>query len=481
MKRDNAPVFRFTDFEGNTVSLADFSGERVYIKFWASWCSICLSTLSQTGELSREDNGIRVITVVAPDYNGEKPAKEFIDWYKGLGYTDVTVLFDNNGRYMNELGVRSFPSSAYIDTDGSLIKLSVGHTPNHTIKQVFNQNEATPSLPMETAVQGDIPATANPDSVSTIYLAGGCFWGVEEYMSRIPGVIDARSGYANGKTINPTYEEVCHNNTGHAETVLVEYDSKKLPLNLLLQSFFTIIDPTRADGQGGDIGSQYRTGVYYTDEKDIATINEEMAALQKRYNTAIVTEVLPLSNFYLAEDYHQDYLKKNPNGYCHVDLTNAKQTALKNLINSKSYNVPSKQELKAKLTDIQYSVTQENDTERAFTSEYFENHEKGIYLDIVSGEPLFSSADKYDSGCGWPSFTKPLIPEVVTEHNDTSYNMVRTEVRSRTADIHLGHVFNDGPKDKGGRRYCINGASIKFIPYNRMEQEGYGGLMGYID
>ncbi len=323
--------------------------------------------------------------------------------------------------------------------------------------------------------------TNSSEAIRFIYLAGGCFWGVEEYMSRIPGVLDVISGYANGNTENPSYEDVCCKNTGHAETVQVKFDSKILPLHVLLETFFTIIDPRRADGQGNDIGPQYRTGIYYIYETDLPVIEEIVKNEQQKHNLPIVTEVLPLDNFYMAEEYHQDYLRKNPKGYCHIDVTAAKDNALFSLIKSKNYPEPSKTELKEKLSHIQYRVTQENDTEPPFLNEYFDNHEKGIYVDVVTGEPLFSSTDKYDSGCGWPSFTKPMTPEVVTEHKDTSHNMIRVEVRSRSDKTHLGHVFTDGPRDKGGLRYCINSASLRFIPYDEMEKEGYGYLMEYID
>ena len=482
ISKNPAPAFEFTDFDGNAVTLADFEGKQLYIKFWASWCSVCLSTLDETDELAANDNDFEVITVVAPDYSGEKSAEDFKMWYNGLEYKNISVLFDDNGKYMKEFGVRAFPSSAYIGTDGSLIDFTVGHSSADKIASAFKQTAAMAAKPVESALNAT--SKVNPTCCTTlrsIYLAGGCFWGVEEYMSRIPGVLDARSGYANGNTENPTYEEVCRKNTGHAETVEVTYDSSVLPLDVLLETFFTIIDPTRADGQGNDIGSQYRTGIYYTEETDLPVIKAVVAKEQEKYKSIIATEVLPLDGFYLAEEYHQDYLQKNPNGYCHIDLTAARDTALANVINAKSYPVPSMEELKARLTDIQFRVTQENDTERAFSNEYFDNHEKGVYVDIVTGEPLFSSNDKYDSGCGWPSFIKPIIPEVVTEHKDASYNMVRVEVRSRSGNIHLGHVFEDGPKDKGGLRYCINSASIRFIPYAEMENEGYGYLTAYIN
>lgn len=477
-EKHNAPAFTLTDFNGNQVTLADFKGKPLYIKFWASWCPICLSSLAETDELAAQNKDIQVISVVAPGFQGEKNAEDFKAWYKGLGHQNLPVYFDANGTYMKAMGVRAFPSSVFIDADGKLLDFKVGYLSNDAVKKIF-ENQPMNAVAMPDKKMAEVKS--HSPNEKTIYLAGGCFWGVEEYMSRIPGVIDARSGYANGKTVNPTYKEVSRKNTGHAETVEVIYDSSVLPLDVLLQNYFMIIDPTRKDGQGNDIGSQYRTGIYYTDQNDLNTIQMAIAKEQKKHTAPIVTEVVPLSAFYLAEDYHQDYLKKNPHGYCHIDVAGAKANALKNAINAREYPVPSKEYLKQHLTDIQYRVTQENATEFAFSNEYYDNFQKGIYVDVVTGEPLFSSNDKFESGCGWPSFTKPIIPEVVSEHVDKSFNMVRTEVRSRSGNTHLGHVFTDGPKDKGGLRYCINSASIRFIPLDKMQEEGYEYLIPYIN
>lgn len=305
-----------------------------------------------------------------------------------------------------------------------------------------------------------------------IYLAGGCFWGVEEYMQRIYGVYDAVSGYANGKVNNPTYKTVSSGKSGYAETVEVTYDSKKIKLEDLLNHYFKIIDPTSINKQGNDRGSQYRTGIYYVDDSDKEVIDKVMNFQAKKYSEKIVVENMKLKNFTVAEDYHQDYLKKNPNGYCHIDLSKASEV----VIDPAKYPKPSDDDLKRKLTDIQYRVTQKNETESSFSNEYWDNKEKGIYVDVATGEPLFSSSDKFDSGCGWPSFSKPIAKDVVTYREDKSYNMNRTEVRSRSGDSHLGHVFNDGPKELGGLRFCINSASIKFIPLKDMEDRGYGYL-----
>ena len=310
------------------------------------------------------------------------------------------------------------------------------------------------------------------DDLKKIYLAGGCFWGVEEYMQRIYGVYDAVSGYANGKVNNPTYKTVSSGKSGYAETVEVTYDSKKIKLEDLLNHYFKIIDPTSLNKQGNDRGSQYRTGIYYVDDSDKEVIDKVMNFQAKKYSEKIVVENMKLKNFTVAEDYRQDYLRKNPNGYCHIDLSKAGEV----VIDPAKYPKPSDDDLKRKLTDIQYRVTQKNETESSFSNEYWDNKEKGIYVDVATGEPLFSSSDKFDSGCGWPSFSKPIAKDVVTYREDKSYNMNRTEVRSRSGDSHLGHVFNDGPKELGGLRFCINSASIKFIPLKDMEDRGYGYL-----
>lgn len=308
--------------------------------------------------------------------------------------------------------------------------------------------------------------------LKTIYLAGGCFWGLEAYMEKVYGVADAVSGYANGKTENPTYEDISYNNTGHAETVKVDYDPERISLEQILNYYLLVVDPTSLNKQGNDRGEQYRSGVYFTDDSEKEVIEKRLKKEQEKYKDKIVVEVGKLENFYKAEEYHQDYLKKNPNGYCHIDILKANQV----IIDVTKYPKPTDEELKKKLTDIQYKVTQKNDTEHAFSNEYWDNKEKGIYVDVATGEPLFSSNDKFDSGCGWPSFSKPISKEVVTYHKDLSYNMERTEVRSRSGNSHLGHVFNDGPKELGGLRFCINSASIKFVPLQDMEKEGYGYL-----
>ena len=338
------------------------------------------------------------------------------------------------------------------------------------------------SLPEKSATDsgtgGMEKMTTDATGLRDIYFAGGCFWGVEEYFSRVPGVRGVTVGYANGTKENPTYEEVCSGTTGHAETTRVRYDPKVISLKTLTEQFFKIINPTSVNRQGNDVGSQYRTGVYYVNAEDKAVVAAVMAEAQKKYDKPLAVELLPLKNYYLAEEYHQNYLRKNPNGYCHISFDSLRdiRTEKGGLVDPGKYSKPTDEELRKTLTPEEYNVTQNAATERAFSGKLWDNKGPGIYVDAVTGEPLFSSTDKFDSGCGWPSFTKPIDPAVITEHKDGSHGMRRIEVRSRVGDSHLGHVFDDGPKDKGGLRYCINSAALRFIPYAEMDKQNYGYL-----
>ncbi len=321
----------------------------------------------------------------------------------------------------------------------------------------------------------DINALVEEKNLKTIYLAGGCFWGVEAYMSRIAGVYDSVSGYANGKTENPSYENVLYDDTGHAETVKVVYDENQVSLEELLDKFFKVVDPTTLNKQGNDVGTQYRSGIYYVDESDASVIENKITDLSNEYDEEIVVEVTPLDNFYLAEEYHQDYLEKNPNGYCHINL-NAMNDTEDELIDEEDYPAPSEDVIKSTLSELEYNVTRNEGTERAFSHELNDNYEVGIYVDIITGEPLFLSTDKYDSGTGWPSFTKPISDEVLIENADAFSAFTGTEIKSRSGENHLGHVFNDGPTSEGGLRYCMNGSALRFVDYNSMTEEGYGYL-----
>lgn len=332
--------------------------------------------------------------------------------------------------------------------------------------------------------------------MKTIYLAGGCFWGTEHFLSLVHGVKEAEVGYANSNVADPTYREVCTGRTGAAETVKVVYNPKEISLPFLLSLYYQTIDPTSLNKQGNDRGTQYRTGIYYTDPAEAPVIEKSLEQLQKKYNKPLAIEVGPLKNFYPAEDYHQDYLDKNPGGYCHINpglfklAREVRDTTLMNREAEQSveanqnvssldrtYTKPSDKELRKKLTALQYEVTQNAATERPYSNEYDKEFRPGIYVDIVTGEPLFLSTDKFESGCGWPAFSKPISADVVKGYMDNSHGMKRIEVRSKSGDSHLGHVFNDGPAETGGLRYCINSASLKFIPLADMQKEGYGDLI----
>ena len=281
-----------------------------------------------------------------------------------------------------------------------------------------------------------------------IYLAGGCFWGVEAFISRLKGVNNTEVGYANGRDLAPTYEKVCTGKTGHAETVKATYNPKIIPLEEILESFFKIIDPYSLNRQGPDIGTQYRTGIYWQEESQRDTVINFLRKKQKVSPERIVVEARPISSFYPAEGYHQKYLERNPQGYCHVDL---------NLINDKEFDHLSKEE---------YEITQLSLTEPPFSGKYDDFFEDGVYVDVVDGEVLFSSDDKFDSGCGWPAFSKPVCEDVIKKHRDFSHGTTRIEVRSAKSNSHLGHLFHDGPG--GSPRYCINTAALKFIPKNEL-------------
>ncbi len=307
--------------------------------------------------------------------------------------------------------------------------------------------------------------------MKTIYLAGGCFWGVQKYLSLVPGVKETTVGYANGATENPSYQEVCKN-SGHAETVRVVYDEKAVTLTGLLDLYAEIIDPVSVNRQGGDTGIQYRTGIYYEDESDRSMISGWLTLLQESLSEPVAIELAPLQNFYPAETYHQNYLDKNPGGYCHIPATKFDR------VRSGANQVrDGDNDLRERLTPMQYEVAVGGATEPPFENEYFDSFEPGIYVDIISGKPLFISTDKFESGCGWPAFSKPIDAALLTQLPDHSYGRNRTEVRASGSGAHLGHIFDDGPKELGGLRYCINSASLRFVPRDEMERAGYGEFL----
>lgn len=301
--------------------------------------------------------------------------------------------------------------------------------------------------------------------------AGGCFWCMVEPFDQRPGVIDIRSGYTGGHVENPTYEQVCTNTTGHVEAVQITFNPEIMPYKELVETFWQQIDPTDAGGQFNDRGESYQTAIFYhtEEQKKIAEHSKKALDESKRFKMPIVTPVLPAKPFYEAEEGHQDYYKKRSFHYRMYKKGSGRQDFIKN----NWQNTIDKSELKEKLTPIQYHVTQENGTERPFDNEYWNNTQEGIYVDIIKGNVLFSSKEQYDAGCGWPSFTKPVDPYQIEDKVDKTHGMVRTEIRSKQSDSHLGHVFEDGPQDKGGLRYCMNSAAMRFIPKEKMEEEGY--------
>ncbi len=320
---------------------------------------------------------------------------------------------------------------------------------------------------------GGSPAAKEEPRV--IYLAGGCFWGLEKLMQSIPGVLDAVSGYANGTGAQDAqYERVLRGDTGFRETVRVTYDPGKVSLDALLLAYFHVIDPTVKNRQGNDWGTQYQTGVYYADEQAKATV-ERIAAIERSRTARFAVEIKPLENFYPAEEYHQNYLDKNPGGYCHIPRSEIERFS-KLRIDPGDYRRPTDEVLRSRLTAEQYEVTQNSATERPFANAYWDARGQGIYVDVVTGEPLFSSQEKYDSACGWPSFSAPIEEPSIVPKTDTSHGMLRTEVRSRAGDSHLGHVFEGDPESPTGTRYCINSASLRFVPYEEMDAQGYGYL-----
>jgi len=337
--------------------------------------------------------------------------------------------------------------------------------------------------------------------LETAYFAGGCFWCVESDFEKFAGIKEVVSGYMGGSTDNPTYQ----NHADHREAVEVQYDPSVISYTDLVEYFFRHHDPTDEGGSFFDRGHSYTSAVYPQNDQEEQITWQVIKQLtdDNVFPKPIVTAVEKGGTFWTAEDYHQDYYKKNSLRYKAYRKGSGRDKYIKSVWGERddfevvpdslegnpwvSYVKPSDKELKETLTPLEYKVTQKEGTERPFSEGNLDDEKRdGIFVDLLSGEPLYSSKDKFDSGTGWPSFTRTISDDFIVTKTDRKLLFPRVEVRSKYGDNHLGHVFNDGPQfeedgtPSTGQRWCMNGAALTFIPLEEMIEKGYEEYVQFV-